>query len=98
MSDGTYGHRRIQAQLHRWGVTASLELVRSAGSCANWDLSPASRSRKGTASPRPRPAKCRTSSAATSPLTHPVNLTSRFHDRGGRSVINEARSVVDLGR
>ncbi|UIX30762.1 IS3 family transposase [Streptomyces sp. GQFP] len=28
MSDGTYGHRRIQAQLHRWGVTAGLELVR----------------------------------------------------------------------
>ncbi|WP_149178864.1 IS3 family transposase, partial [Streptomyces sp. TRM49041] len=25
---GTYGHRRIQAQLHRWGVTAGLELVR----------------------------------------------------------------------
>ncbi|WP_406164425.1 IS3 family transposase [Streptomyces sp. NBC_00996] len=28
MSDSTYGHRRIQAQLHRWGVTAGLELVR----------------------------------------------------------------------
>ncbi|MER5757626.1 IS3 family transposase [Streptomyces sp. NPDC002088] len=28
MSDGTYGHRRIQAQLDRWGVTAGLELVR----------------------------------------------------------------------
>ncbi|MFF2515779.1 IS3 family transposase [Streptomyces sp. NPDC058086] len=28
MSDGTYGHRRIQAQLHRWSVTAGLELVR----------------------------------------------------------------------
>ncbi|WP_406729213.1 IS3 family transposase [Streptomyces sp. GD-15H] len=28
MSDGTYGHRRIRAQLDRWGVTAGLELVR----------------------------------------------------------------------
>ena len=28
MSDGTYGHRRIQAQLERWSVTAGLELVR----------------------------------------------------------------------
>ncbi|MFJ2022179.1 IS3 family transposase [Streptomyces nodosus] len=28
ISDGTYGHRRIQAQLDRWGVTAGLELVR----------------------------------------------------------------------
>jgi putative transposase len=28
MSDGTYGHRRIQAQLDRWGVTVGLELVR----------------------------------------------------------------------
>jgi transposase InsO family protein len=28
MSDGAYGHRRIQAQLDRWGVTAGLELVR----------------------------------------------------------------------
>jgi putative transposase len=28
MSDSTYGHRRIQAQLHRWGVAAGVELVR----------------------------------------------------------------------
>ncbi|WP_327368510.1 IS3 family transposase [Streptomyces sp. NBC_01217] len=28
MSGSTYGHRRIQAQLHRWGVTAGVELVR----------------------------------------------------------------------
>ncbi len=28
MSDSTYGHRRIHAQLHRWGRTAGLELVR----------------------------------------------------------------------
>ncbi|MGW6484842.1 IS3 family transposase [Streptomyces sp. NPDC055059] len=28
VSDGTYGHRRIQAQLDRWDVTAGLELVR----------------------------------------------------------------------
>ena len=28
MSDSTYGHRRIQAQLHRWGVGAGVELVR----------------------------------------------------------------------
>ncbi|MGG7568926.1 IS3 family transposase [Streptomyces sirii] len=28
MSDGTYGHRRIHAQLRRWGSTAGLELVR----------------------------------------------------------------------
>ncbi|MFJ2561211.1 MULTISPECIES: IS3 family transposase [unclassified Streptomyces] len=28
MSGGTYGHRRIQAQLDRWGTTAGLELVR----------------------------------------------------------------------
>lgn len=28
-SDGTYGHRRIHAQLARWGVRASLELVRA---------------------------------------------------------------------
>ncbi len=27
-SDSTYGHRRIHAQLHRWGVAAGLELVR----------------------------------------------------------------------
>jgi transposase InsO family protein len=27
-SDSTYGYRRIHAQLHRWGVTAGLELVR----------------------------------------------------------------------
>ncbi|MGW1047276.1 IS3 family transposase [Streptomyces sp. NPDC002547] len=27
-SDSTYGHRRIQAQLHRWGIAAGLELVR----------------------------------------------------------------------
>ncbi|MGR8008924.1 IS3 family transposase [Streptomyces hypolithicus] len=24
----TYGYRRIHAQLHRWGITAGLELVR----------------------------------------------------------------------
>ena len=28
MSDGTYGHRRIQAQLGRWGVAVGPELVR----------------------------------------------------------------------
>jgi putative transposase len=28
MSDGTYGHRRIQAQLCRWGVAAGPELIR----------------------------------------------------------------------
>jgi transposase InsO family protein len=28
-SDSTYGHRRVHAQLARWGVTASLELVRA---------------------------------------------------------------------
>jgi putative transposase len=28
-SDGTYGHRRIAAQLARWGVAAGLELVRA---------------------------------------------------------------------
>jgi hypothetical protein len=28
-SDGTYGHRRVHAQLARWGVRASLELVRA---------------------------------------------------------------------
>jgi len=28
MSDSTYGHRRIQAQLHRWGISAGVELVR----------------------------------------------------------------------
>jgi putative transposase len=28
MSDSTYGHRRIRAQLHRWGISAGLELVR----------------------------------------------------------------------
>src|SRR5438067_10027857 len=28
-SDGTYGHRRVWAQLARWGVRAGLELVRS---------------------------------------------------------------------
>lgn len=28
MSNGTYGHRRVQAQLDRWGITADLELVR----------------------------------------------------------------------
>ncbi|GGY20017.1 transposase [Streptomyces minutiscleroticus] len=28
LSDGTYGHRRVQAQLQRWGVDAGLELVR----------------------------------------------------------------------
>ncbi|WP_405881066.1 IS3 family transposase [Streptomyces sp. NBC_01384] len=28
MSDGTFGNRRIQAQLDRWGVTVGLELVR----------------------------------------------------------------------
>ncbi|WP_438484886.1 IS3 family transposase [Streptomyces sp. S186] len=28
MSDSTYEHRRIQAQLHRRGVTVGLELVR----------------------------------------------------------------------
>jgi transposase InsO family protein len=28
MSDSAYGHRRIQAQLHRWGVAAGVELVR----------------------------------------------------------------------
>jgi putative transposase len=27
-SDGTYGHRRVRAQLARWGVRAGLELVR----------------------------------------------------------------------
>lgn len=28
-SDGTYGHRRVRAQLGRWGVRAGLELVRA---------------------------------------------------------------------
>ncbi|WP_078612833.1 IS3 family transposase [Streptomyces canus] len=28
MSDGPYGHRRIQAQLRRWGVAAGVELFR----------------------------------------------------------------------
>ncbi|MBD9730096.1 IS3 family transposase [Streptomyces caniscabiei] len=28
MSDSTYGHRRIQAQLHRWGAAAGVELGR----------------------------------------------------------------------
>lgn len=28
MSDSTYGHRRIQAQPHCWGVTVGLTLVR----------------------------------------------------------------------
>jgi transposase InsO family protein len=28
-SDGTYGHRRVHAQLTRWGVQVSLELVRA---------------------------------------------------------------------
>lgn len=28
-SDGTYGHRRVHAELARWGVRASLELVRA---------------------------------------------------------------------
>ncbi|MEV7472077.1 IS3 family transposase, partial [Streptomyces kronopolitis] len=28
MSDSTYGHRRVHAQLARWGVSAGLELVR----------------------------------------------------------------------
>jgi transposase InsO family protein len=28
-SDGTYGHRRVQSQLARWGVRAGLELVRA---------------------------------------------------------------------
>jgi transposase InsO family protein len=28
-SDGTYGHRRVHAQLARWGEPASLELVRA---------------------------------------------------------------------
>ena len=28
-SDGTYGHRRVWAQLARWGVRAGLELVRA---------------------------------------------------------------------
>ncbi|MGW6356893.1 DDE-type integrase/transposase/recombinase [Streptomyces sp. NPDC055092] len=38
-----------------------------AGSCANSALSPASRGRRGSVSPRPRPARCWTSSAVTSP-------------------------------
>ncbi|MFE9934301.1 IS3 family transposase [Streptomyces sp. NPDC005533] len=29
ISDSTYGHRRIHAQLGRWGVRAGLELIRS---------------------------------------------------------------------
>lgn len=28
-SDGTYGHRRVHAELARWGIAASLELVRA---------------------------------------------------------------------
>ncbi|MFF1792567.1 IS3 family transposase, partial [Kitasatospora sp. NPDC058243] len=28
MSDSTYGHRRVHAQLARWGLAAGLELVR----------------------------------------------------------------------
>ena len=28
-SDGTYGHRRVWAQLARWGVRAGVELVRA---------------------------------------------------------------------
>jgi putative transposase len=28
MSDSTYGHRRVHAQLTRWGVTAGVELIR----------------------------------------------------------------------
>lgn len=28
-SDGTHGHRRVAAQLARWGVRAGLELVRA---------------------------------------------------------------------
>ncbi|WP_338900151.1 IS3 family transposase [Streptomyces sp. TG1A-60] len=31
MSDSTYGHRRIQAQLHRWGVAAGVGGRRGAG-------------------------------------------------------------------
>ncbi|WP_181690534.1 IS3 family transposase, partial [Streptomyces sp. NBRC 110611] len=27
-SDGTYGYRRVHAQLHRWGQAVGLELVR----------------------------------------------------------------------
>lgn len=57
-SDGTYGHRRVHAQLARWGVQASLELVRAL--MRSLDLQPCQ--------PRPwRPTTTRAGDAAPTP-------------------------------
>ena len=49
-SDGTYGYRRVHADLADWGVPAGPELVRSV--TVSWAWSPASRGPGGSASPR----------------------------------------------
>ena len=59
-SDGTYGHRRVHAQLARWGEQASLELVRAAHARAGPGGLPAAavaaqpdRGRRGAPAPIP---------------------------------------------
>jgi putative transposase len=49
-SDGTYGYRRVHADLAAWGVPAGPELVRSV--MRDLGLEPASPGRGGSASPR----------------------------------------------
>jgi putative transposase len=74
ISDSTYGHRRIAAQLDRWGVTAGMELVRRL--MRELGLVPCQPRPKSSASPRPRPARCRTWWAGTSPQGRPAKSSS----------------------
>lgn len=74
MSDGIYGHRRIRAQLHRWGVTAGLELVRRL--MRELGLEPCQPRPKRFSLTRATAGQVPTSSAATSPLTLPAKSSS----------------------
>jgi hypothetical protein len=60
-SDGTYGYRRVHAELTRWGVDCGLELVRSLMRELGWSVS-------GWSSPATVGSHCcHTPTPATSP-------------------------------
>jgi putative transposase len=81
-SDGTYGHRRVHAQLARWGVQASLELVRAL--MRSMDLQPC----------QPRPWRPRTTVAGDAAATPDLVQRDFTADTPGTKLVGDITYIA----
>jgi transposase InsO family protein len=81
-SDGTYGHRRVHAQLARWGVRASLELVRAL--MRSMDLQPC----------QPRPWRPRTTVAGDAAATPDLVQRDFTADAPGTKLVGDITYIA----